>query len=1074
MFVHLHVHSHYSLLDGLAKIDELINEAKKYKMNALALTDHGVMYGVIEFFQKAKVAGIKPIIGVEVYLAPNGRHNKRPKIDDKPYHLVLLAKNEQGYKNLIKLTTIAHLEGFYYKPRVDREILKQYSDGLVALSACLQGEIPRLIINNQSDKLEEALKEYQEIFGPENFYLEVQHHPGEPGQTIVNEKIFELNQKFNIPVVATNDVHYVKKEDAEAQDILLCLQTKQKKSDTDRLCMISDDYSFRSPEMMAESFKNHPEAIANTQKVAEICNLEIELGKIKLPSFPLPEGKSADDYLKELCLQQLSQRYPTNEKRVLKQLEYELSVIQKTGFASYFLIVQDFVNWAKRRGIVVGPGRGSAAGSIVSYILNITNVDPLKYGLVFERFLNPERISMPDIDLDFADIRRDEVIRYVEDKYGRDHVAQIITFGTMAARAAVRDVGRVLGYSYNFCDKLAKMIPMNMDLSQALNNVQELRITYENNKDAQKIIDMAKRLEGVARHASKHACGIVITPEPLNQYLPVQYDVSGEEKTIITQYEMHAIEDMGLLKMDFLGLKNLTLIETALNIIKRIHKKEIDIDNLPSEDFKTFQLFREAATIGVFQLESDGMRRYLKQLKPTNLEDIIAMIALYRPGPMELIPDYIAGKQNSKQPIYLHLKLKPILEKTYGVAVYQEQLLEIVRDLAGFSLAEADVLRKAVGKKIPKLLKEQKEKFISGCLKNRINRQIAERIWQFIEPFAGYGFNKSHATCYAIIAYQTAYLKANYPTEFMAALLTADQGDIDRIAIEVGECRKMGIEVLPPDVNESLESFTVVGEKKIRFGLLAIKNVGEGIVKQIIDERKENGLYQNLEDFLTRVQTKDLNKKSLESLIKSGAMDCFGERARLLANMDTILEFNKKIQKDQQNGQKTLFGVLPLGPKGSSGLNLKDCPPTNLQQKLLWERELLGLFISAHPMKDFKSKIEQWIKPINQLNKNSQYIVIAGVITNIKKVITSNKETMLFVKIEDDSGGIEGIIFPSILQFKPNFWQENKIVLVSGRMTDKDGFPKIIVGQVEELIPDRIEEIINRMRQNNSLLPYHH
>jgi len=567
-FVHLHVHSHYSLLDGLAKIDELIAEAKKNKMKALAITDHGVMYGVIEFYKKAKEAGIKPIIGVEVYLAPNGRHNKRPKIDERPYHLVLLAKNLEGYKNLIKLTTIAHLEGFYYKPRIDKEVLRQYANGLITLSACLQGEIPRLIIDNQINKLEQTIKEYQEIFGVENFYLEVQHHPGEPDQLKVNEKIFEISQKFAIPVVATNDIHYVKKEDAEIQDILLCLQTKKKKSDSDRLCMLNDDYSFRSITEMEEAFKDHPEVLENTQKIAEMCNLEIELGKIQLPHFPLPEGKTADEYLKELCYQRLPERYPEKKKEIIDRLEYELSVIQKTGFASYFLIVQDFVNWAKTHGIVVGPGRGSAAGSIVSYILNITNVDPLKYGLVFERFLNPERISMPDIDLDFADTRRDEVIRYVEDKYGRDHVAQIITFGTMAARVAVRDVGRVLGYPYNFCDKLAKMIPMNMDLNEALDKVQELRITYETNQDAKKIIEAAKKLEGVARHASKHACGVVITPEPLNQYLPVQYDVSGEEKVIITQYEMHAIEDLGLLKMDFLGLKNLTLIETALNIIK--------------------------------------------------------------------------------------------------------------------------------------------------------------------------------------------------------------------------------------------------------------------------------------------------------------------------------------------------------------------------------------------------------------------------------------------------------------------------------------------------------------------------
>ncbi|MGC9048903.1 MAG: DNA polymerase III subunit alpha [Patescibacteria group bacterium] len=1073
-FVHLHVHSHYSLLDGLAKIDELIAEAKKNKMKALAITDHGVMYGVIEFYKKAKGAGIKPIIGIEAYLAPNGRHNKRPKIDEKPYHLVLLAKNEEGYKNLIKLTSLAHLEGFYYKPRIDKEVLNQYSAGLIALTACLQGEIPRLIINNQTNKLEETIKEYQKIFGPENFYLEVQHHPGEPQQSIVNKKIFEISKRLNIPVVATNDVHYVKKEDAEIQDILLCLQTKKKKSDSDRLYMLNDDYSFRSTQEMEESFKDHPEVLANTQKIVEMCNLEIELGKIRLPYFPLPEGKSANEYLRELCFQKLPQRYPEQQKEIIERLEYELSVIEKTGFAPYFLIVQDFVNWAKEHGIVVGPGRGSAAGSIISYLLNITNVDPLKYGLVFERFLNPERISMPDIDLDFADTRRDEVIRYVEDKYGHDHVAQIITFGTMAARAAVRDVGRVLSFPYNFCDKLAKMIPMNMNLGEALERVQELRVSYETNQDVRKIIEAAKKLEGVARHASRHACGVVITPEPLNQYLPVQYDVSGQEKAIITQYEMHSIEDLGLLKMDFLGLKNLTLIETALNIIKQRGGKEIDINNLPPEDEKAFKLLREGSTIGVFQLESDGMRRYLKQLKPTQIEDIIAMIALYRPGPMELIPDFIANKQNLKTPTYLHPKLKPILSRTYGVAVYQEQLLEIVRDLAGFSLAEADVLRKAIGKKIPKLLKEQKEKFISGCRKNSINRQTAEKIWQFIEPFAGYGFNKSHATCYAIIAYQTAYLKANYPTEFMAALLTSDQNDTDRIAIEVEECRRLGIEVLPPDINESLESFTVIDNKKIRFGLLAIKNIGQGIVKEIIKERKENGAYQNLEDFLIRVQIKDLNKKSLESLIKAGALDCFGERAKLLNNIKILLEFNKKSQKDKQNGQKTLFSILYSGLKKSGGLNLKDCPPANLQQKLFWERELLGLFISAHPMKEFTPKIIRWVKPINKLNKASNYVILAGVITDVKKIITSSKETMLFVKLEDESGSIETIVFPSILKSKPNLWQENKIILLSGYLTDKDGVPKVIVGQAEELISEKIEEIIEKLTAtlNQSIANY--
>ncbi len=1056
MFTHLHVHSHYSLLDGLPKIDELIAEAKKYKMDALAITDHGVMYGVIEFYQKAKKAGVKPIIGVEFYLARHGRLDKRAKIDEKPYHLVLLAKNQQGYKNLIKLTTIAHLEGFYYKPRIDYEILEKYSDGLIALTACCQGEIPQAIINNQPEKAEKLILKYKKLFGPENFYLEVQYHPGFPSQELVNKALFKLSKKHNIPLVATNDVHYVKSEDAEIQDILLCLQTKKKKIDRDRLSMLGDDFSFFSPEKMSANFKDHPEVISNTEKIADQCNLEIELGKTKLPYFPLPEGKTADQCLKKLCEQKISDRYPKKTKKILERLSYELSIVAKTGFASYFLIVQDFVNWAKENGIVVGPGRGSAAGSIISYILNITNIDPLKYSLLFERFMTGGRIVPPDIDLDFADTRRDEVIRYVEDKYGHDHVAQIITFGTMAARAAIRDVGRVLNYPYNFCDKLAKMIPFNTKLDKALNIASDLKMFYQTNEDAKKIIDTAKKLEGVARHASKHACGVVITPKPLTQYVPTQFDVSGKEKTIITQYEMHAIEDLGLLKMDFLGLKNLTVIETVLKIIKRIHQKDIDINKIPLDDKKVFNLLKKAETTGVFQLESDGMRRYLKQLKPTELEDIIIMVSLYRPGPMELIPDYIAGKHGKKTPHYLHPKLKPILEKTYGVAVFQEQLLQIARDLAGFSLAEADVLRKAVGKKIPELLQEQKTKFIQGCVKNKIPKTTAEKIFTFIEPFAHYGFNRSHGACYAIIAYQTAYLKANYPVEFMAALLTADQDNIDRIAIEVDEAKKMNIEVLPPDINESYEKFTAVG-KKIRFGLLAIKNVGTGIVKSIINEREENGAYQNIEDFLARVHSKDLNKKSLDSLVKSGAMDQFGERGQLLGNMEILLEFARKKQKDKENGQTTLFGTLPIG--GRLGLKLKNVSPAEHQQKLLWEKELLGLFISEHPLKEYEKILQKYAQPINQLKNNSN-VKIVGLITKIKKIITSSKETMLFVRVEDISGRIEVIIFPNLLSSNPQLWQENKIVFIRGRVSDKDGILKVIAERTKEVTKDKLDELL--------------
>ncbi|MBL7141823.1 DNA polymerase III subunit alpha [Patescibacteria group bacterium] len=1082
MFTHLHIHSHYSLLDGLPKIDELIAGAKKYKMKSLALTDHGVMYGVVEFYQKAKKAGIKPIIGLEAYLARHGHLNKRPKIDDRPYHLILLAKNDLGYKNLIKLTTTAHLKGFYYKPRIDDELLEKYSSGLVALSACCQGEIPQLIIDKQLEKAEKAILKYQQIFGPENFYLEVQDHPNSKDQILVNKTLFKLSKKYNVPLVATNDVHYVKPEDAETQDILLCLQTKKKKQDKDRLYMLEDDLSLRSPGEMAASFKDYPEAISNTEKIAQACNLEIELGNIKLPQLFLPEGKTADQYLRELCENRISNRYPRKTKQVLERLNYELSMIEKTGFASYFLIVQDFVNWAKDNGIVVGPGRGSAAGSIVSYILNITNVDPLKYELIFERFLNPERAAgMPDIDLDFADTRRDEVIQYVEDKYGRDHVAQIITFGTMAARAAIRDVGRVLDYPYVFCDKLAKTVPFNTNLERALKISADLKKLYATNEDAKKIIDSAKKLEGVARHASKHACGVVITPEALAQYMPTQYDVSGNEKTIITQYEMYSIEDLGLLKIDLLGLKNLTLVEAAIKIIKRTHQKDIDIDDIPLDNKKTFNLLKKAETTGVFQLESEGVQRYLKQLKPTDIEDIIAMVALYRPGPMELIPDYIAGKHGLKKPHYLHHKLKPILETTYGVALFQEQILQIVRDLAGFSLGEADFLRKAVGKKIRKLLQEQKIKFFQGCVKNKIAKATAEKIFAFIEPFAGYAFNRSHATCYAMIAYQTAYLKANYPDAFMAALLTSDQNDIDRIAIEVEEARKMGIEVLPPDINESYENFTVVAGPEstkrdklplsggpggeIRFGLLAIKNVGTGIVKSIIEEREENGNYQNLEDFLSRVHSQDLNKKSLESLIKSGSLNHFGERNQLLGNIETLLEFARKKQKEKKNGQTTLFGILPIS--GRLSLKLKKYPPAEHQQKLLWEKELLGLFILEHPLKAYEEVLKKYIQPIGQLKNISQTnsrTKIIGLIAKIKRIITSSKETMLFAKIADSSGEIEAIIFPRIFKLTPELWQENKIVSITGRLSDKDDVPKIIAEGVKEVTKDMLDDLLLKQK----------
>ncbi len=1058
-FIHLHVHSHYSLLDGLSKVDELIATAKEYDMPALALTDHGVMYGVIDFYQKAIKAGVKPIIGVEAYVARNGHTQKRARIDERPYHLILLAKNQAGYQNLVRLTTTAHLAGFYYKPRIDLELLRQHSEGLIGLSACLAGMIAQPIVAGDMSQAEANARELESIFGKGNFFLEVQDNPNLEHQAAVNDAIYAMSDKLDIPVVATNDVHYTNPDDAEYQDILLCIQTKKKQGDPDRMSYLGEDFSFRSGDRMDQAFADHPEVISNTRKIADACNLELTLGEVQLPYFEVPGGKSPDDYLKELCLAGLPRRYPNREQdpEVLDRLEYELGVIKKTGFASYFLIVQDFVNWAKQNGIVVGPGRGSAAGSIVAYLTNITNIDPLKYDLLFERFLNPERISMPDIDLDFADARRDEVIRYVEHKYGKDHVAQIITFGTMAARAAVRDAGRVLDMPYSYCDKIAKLIPMFSTIDEALEQVPEFNDLYTKDPDAQKVISAARKLEGVARHASTHACGVVITKEPLDHYVPVQYSTTHGEDAIITQYDLYAVEALGLLKMDFLGLKNLTILEDTIKIIKKARTLEIDIDNLPLDDKPTFKLLQRGETTGVFQLESSGMKRYLKQLKPTEFEDIIAMVALYRPGPMELIPDFIDGKHGKKETTYLHPQLQPILEKTYGIAVYQEQVMQIARDLAGFSLSEADVLRKAVGKKIKELLDEQRDKLIEGMVAHDIPRGTAERIWLFIEPFARYGFNRAHAACYGLIAYQTAYFKAHFPDEFMASLLTSDYGDVDRIAIEVEECERMGIRVLPPDINESYSTFTAVfdpeskqPEKKIRFGLLAIKNVGYNVVKAIIKERKANGAFSSLEDFLTRVQTKDLNKKSLESLIKSGALAKFGEANELLHNLDSLLTMARNAEQEANNNQTNLFGVLPT--QHAPRLRLQPAEAAPQRQLLGWEKELLGLYISDHPMSEYAAQLKKIATPISEaITIKRKQQTIAGVITNVQKKVTRANQTMLFAKVEDMSGRLEVIVFPSILQDNPALWEEDTQVVICGKISDKDGVPKLICDEVQPL-----------------------
>ena len=1065
-FTHLHVHSHYSLLDGLSKISDILDYVQKLGMDSVAITDHGALYGAVEFYKKAKEKGIKPILGAEMYMAFGKMTDKKPGIDDTKYHLVLLVKNEKGYKNLVKLITKAQLEGFYYKPRIDEELLAKHSEGLIALSACLRGKIPRLILAKKIDEAEKTALRYQEIFGEGNFYLELQHHPNLNEQKIVNKALISISKKLKIPLVATNDSHYLKPEDAEAQDILMLINTGADPNDPERLTLKSDDFSLRSPAEMIEDFKETPEAIENTQKIAELCNFELELGKVKLPRFETPNGKTPDEYLKELCLEGLKRRYGEKvEENVLKRLNYELDIIKQTGFASYFLIVQDFVNWAKENRIVVGPGRGSVGGSLVAYLLNITNIDPIKYNLLFERFLNPSRISLPDIDLDFTDRRRDEVISYVTKKYGRDRVAQIITFGTMAARAVVRDVGRVFSYSYSYCDQLAKMIPFGLSLDETLAKIPEFRQLYENDEKARKLIDFARKLEGVARHASTHACGVVISAEPLDNICPLQHPTQDDEE-IVTQYEMHSIEDLGLLKMDLLGLKNLTIIEDTLSRIYVVQNKKIDIENIPLDDKTVYKLLQRGDCVGLFQLESEGMRRYLKQLKPTEFEDIVAMVALYRPGPMQFIPDYIAGKHKRKKVEYLHPKLKPILESTYGVGIYQEQLMQIARELAGFSLSEADILRKAVGKKIRSLLVEQKEKLINGMIKNNIEKRIAEKIWEWILPFASYGFNRSHSCAYALIAYQTAYLKVNYPVEFMAALLTSEKVDVERIGFLIEEVKRMGIEVLSPELNESWRNFTVVpGKNQIRFGLLAIKNVGENIVEAIVKERKVGGPFQSIEDFVTRINSKNFNKKSLESLIKAGVFDKFAERNLLLFNIERLLEFSRENQKQKFDGQRGLFDGLKSDNKIK--LRLQPTGPATKNEKLAWEKELLGLFVSSNPLEDFRKILEKKATKISEVTskltkqKSHQFfwqrnsgnqVKIGGIISRMKKIITRNGKPMLFMNLEDDSSKIEVVVFPRVIEKNPSAFKENKIVLVSGRVDNRDGVFKFICENIEEIV----------------------
>jgi DNA polymerase-3 subunit alpha len=1060
-FVHLHVHTHYSLLDGMCKIPKLLDKALEFGMPAVAITDHGAMYGAIEFYKEAKKRGIKPIIGCEFYVAPRTLHDKTPRVDTSPYHLVLLAKNLAGYHNLLKLVTIAHIDGYYYKPRIDKDVLAAHSEGLLGLSACVHGEVAHQLLAGEKKKAKEAYDFYHKTLDGD-FYLEIQYNPGFSEQTKANDLLKKFAKENGAKLVATKDVHYVEKDDAEAHDALLCVQTGKLVDDENRMRFDSDQ-SFLSPAEMKEAFSDTPEAIANTLEVAQKCNFVDEFklsfaeeNKFFIPEFDIPKGYNLNSYIEKLVVEGLEKRYGKITKEIKDRAAYELEVIERMKYEEYFLVVADYVNWAKDNGILVGPGRGSGAGSIVAYAMNITELDPLKYDLLFERFLNPDRISMPDFDMDFADDRRHEVIQYVVDKYGKDKVAQIITFGTMAARNAVRDVGRVLGMSYGEVDAVAKVIPSNLPLEKSVKEVTELNEFYKKGGSYKKLLDLAQRLEGVARHSSTHAAGVVISRDDLVGFTPLQRATKGDVSTN-TQYEMHAIEDLGLLKMDFLGLSNLTILKNALRIIKKVYGKEINLSELPLDDKKTFELLARGETTGVFQLESSGMKRYIKELKPTEFEDIIAMVALYRPGPMENIPEFIDRKHGRKPIAYEHPKMEEALKNTYGITVYQEQVMQISKDLAGFTGGQADTLRKAIGKKIAALLSEMRGAFVDGANKqNGVPKELGNKIFDGWEAFASYAFNKSHAACYALIAYWTAYLKAYYPSAFMAALMTSDYGNIDRITIEVSEAQAMGIEVLGPDVNESYGEFAVVpGTDQIRFGLFAVKNVGTGIVAAIVEARDKGGKFSSIEDFLTRVNADEINKKVMESLMKCGAFDAMGERTTLLSNLERILAFAQRIQKGTANGQMGLFGEESKSQSTAFSLQL-DEPEQKLtsEDRLGFEKELLGIYFSEHPLDSYAEKLEALnLRALADINESQtgKDIRIGGVVTSLHKILTRKNEPMVFAYFEDKTGAIELIIFPKTLETFSHLIKEGGLLFVKGKVNNKDGQVKVLVDQIEDL-----------------------
>ncbi len=1054
-FVHLHVHTQYSLLDGACLIPRLTDLAMRMKMPACAITDHGNMFGAIEFYQSCMSHGIKPIIGSEVYIAPKGRLEKTYSAgEETANHLILLVRDETGYKNLMKLVSIGYLEGFYYKPRIDKEVLAKYSEGLIALSSCLKGEIPRAMMNNKEEKVRQLAAEYRDIMGRENFYFELQDN-SIPEQKQVANELIRLGKELGIGLVATNDVHYLTKDSAKAHEALLCIQTQATLSDPNRMRLQTDQFYFKSAEEMKALFREVPEAISNTIKIAERCNLELDFKKTFLPHYIVPQGTTREKYIKDLCEQNLGKRYPVEEgfkpsSTIRDRLENELKVINKAGYTSYFLIVWDFVNYAKSKGIAVGPGRGSAAGSIVSYLLGITDIDPLRYNLLFERFLNSERVSMPDIDIDFCYEKRGEVIDYVIQKYGKDNVAQIITFGTMAARAVLRDVGRVMNLPYADVDKIAKLVPMDPDmtLELALHEEPEIARLYKEDPRVKELIDVSKKLEGLTRHASTHAAGVVISEDLLTNHIPL-FKTSDDQ--ISTGYAMGSLEKIGLLKMDFLGLRTLTVIQEALKIINRVNGINLKVENIPMDDPKTYKLLNNAESTGIFQLESSGMRDLLRKLKAEKFEDIIALLALYRPGPIGsgMLDDYMKRKHGKVEVRYDHPLLEASLKETYGIIVYQEQVMTIVSSLAGFSLSQADLLRRAIGKKTPEIMEQQRKAFIDGAVKNKIDRRIAEKIFSLIEHFAGYGFNKSHSAAYAMISYRTAYLKANYPVEFMTALLTSEKDNTDKIVEYIDEAERMGINILPPDANESYANFTMINKNEIRFGLSAVKNVGEGAIESIIEARKKYGRFSGLYEFCEKTDSRLVNKKVLESLIKCGAFDSVGlKRSQLMAILAEVMDAASSAHKESVAGQMTLFTET-----GSSRQvpDMKEWPESQL---LNFEKDMIGFYITGHPLAKYEKILKEYSTAASAGLKDledGQKVWFGGIINKIKNTVTKRAgEKMAIMMVEDLEGSVEALVFPNSYKNVSKYIVPNSAIFINGRLSLKEERPKIIV---EEIIP---------------------